>query len=627
MYKKIMRFFKNTLDTIGANILADGKVKFRIWAPDAKSIDLIIKRNNGDIVLPMKRDKKEFFSLTTDIAHAGTLYQYKINKGLAVPDPVSKFQPYDVHGPSEVIAEEFDWEDDLKWKGRPWEEAIIYELHIGTFTEAGTFLAAVEKLDHLVELGITAIEIMPVSDFPGKRNWGYDGVLPFAPDSSYGRPEDLKNLIKEAHKRGLMVFLDVVYNHFGPEGNYLWTYASSRFFTDKYKTPWGSAINFENGYVREFFILNAIYWLETFRFDGLRFDAVHAIFDQSAPDIIEEINARVRSYFKDERYIHLVLENDNNETKYLNALKEYKGFDAQWNDDFHHCAHILATGEDKGYYIDYTKEVTGQPASYFLGRTLTEGFAYQGEISPYREGKHRGKSCTEFPLTKFVTFIQNHDQIGNRPFGNRLSTLAYTDMIKAIACIYLMAPSVPLLFMGEEWNASTPFQFFCDFEEALAKAVRKGRSEEFSRFPEFSNPEIIKRIPDPTAENTFKKSKLNWDELNIQDHSLVFKCYKELIRKRKQYITPEIQALNTAKGSFNVINDRALVARWEAPEKLSLLAYINLNNESINDLDRPVGYKLIAESRNGTGERLTQKGILSARSVCWFSNGVSNEQG
>ena len=406
-------------------------------------------------------------------------------------DPASRYQPEDVHGPSEVVdPAAFAW-TDLEWQGRPWKEAVLYEMHIGAFTPEGTFGAAVTKLDYLLELGVTAIEIMPVGDFPGRRDWGYDGALSYAPDASYGRPEELKALVDAAHARGLMVLLDVVYNHFGPEGSFLKAIAP-QFFTERYKTPWGEAINMDgdgSGPVREYFIHNALYWIEEFHFDGLRFDAVHAILDDSPRHLLEELAERVRSAFPGD-HVHLILENEENQASRLarDSTGRPRWYTAQWNDDLHHVLHVAVTGELAGYYGDYI----GRPEK--LGRALAEGFAFQGEVMPYRGGP-RGEPSGALPPTAFVAFAQNHDQVGNRAFGDRLSAIASPEAVRAVGAVYLLLPQIPMLFMGEEWGAAQPFPFFCDFGPDLAQAVRKGRREEFARFPEFEDPAVRERIP------------------------------------------------------------------------------------------------------------------------------------
>ena len=469
----------------GAQCRDDGSVRFRLWAPAARQVELCFGDVNPPAYLPLDQRDNGWFELVTDAVRPGTQYRFRIDHAQKVPDPASRFQPRDVHGPSEIIdPDSFFWLDRA-WQGRKWEEAVIYELHVGTFTPRGTFLAACERLDYLADLGITALELMPVSDFPGQRNWGYDGVYSFAPDSTYGRPEDLKELVQSAHSRGIMVLLDVVYNHFGPEGNYLGGYAP-QFFTDRHHTPWGNGINFdgsESRAVRDFFIHNALYWLNEYHFDGLRLDAVHAIADDSTPDILTELADTVRSSIAPDRHVHLILENDRNQSRYLQRTVTSKErcrprtYTAQWNDDIHHALHVLITGEKDGYYSDYAEHPLDQ-----LGRCLVEGFAYQGETSLHRNGATRGEPTQGLPLSAFVSFLQNHDQIGNRAFGERITQLADPRAVRAASAILLLAPSPPLLFMGEEFGAQSPFLFFCDFEKDLAQAVTAGRRNEFAHF-------------------------------------------------------------------------------------------------------------------------------------------------
>jgi maltooligosyltrehalose trehalohydrolase len=468
-------------------------VRFRLWAPAAKRVMLEISGQQGEVALEMPRLDQDWFELTSDCGGPGSKYAYQIDGGLKVPDPASRFQPNDVHGRSEVIdAEEFDWAD-ADWVGRPWEQVVLYELHVGTFTRQGTFAGVQRRLDYLADLGVTAIELMPLADFPGARNWGYDGVLPFAPDSGYGRPSDLKQLVQAAHRRGLMVFLDVVYNHFGPEGNYLASYAP-QFFTHRHHTPWGDAINFYgpgSRLVRDFFMHNALYWLEEYHFDGLRLDAVDQIADRSHPDFLSELAETVRRIFS-RRAVHLVLENDNNAAHYLRPARQL--FNAQWNDDIHHALHVTLTGENDGYYADYKEEPVRR-----AGRCLTEGFDYQGQASRFRGGRVRGEASRWLPPTSFVSFLQNHDQIGNRAFGERILKLAAACPVKTVMTILLLAPQPPLIFMGEEFGAQTPFLFFCDFGRELAAKVTEGRRNEFCRFVRFRDPDLRAQIPDPST--------------------------------------------------------------------------------------------------------------------------------
>ncbi len=537
----------------GAELQADGRVRFRLWAPPHREVQIEL---DGETVA-MRATGAGWHELVTDCARAGTRYRFVLPDGLRVPDPASRYQPEDVHGPSEVVdPAAYAWRD-ANWSGRPWEEAVVYELHIGGFTPEGTFRAAIGKLDHLVALGVTALEIMPIGDFPGRRNWGYDGVLPYAPDSSYGRPDDLKALIEAAHDRGLMVLLDVVYNHFGPDGAYIHPIAPQT-FTERHKTPWGSAINFDgpdSGPVREFVIHNALYWIEEFHLDGLRLDAVHAILDDSPKHLLEELAERVRAAAPD-RHIHLILENEENQAERLarNEHGEPRWYTAQWNDDAHHVLHVAASGETKGYYADYKGDTDK------LGRALAEGFAFQGELMPYR-GRPRGTPSADLPPTAFVAFIQNHDQIGNRAFGDRVTNFAPAAAVRAIAAVYLLLPQIPMLFMGEEWAAAQPFPFFCDFGPELADAVRKGRREEFARFPEFQDPAMRERIPDPMAEETFASAKLDWEDIERSPHSGWVDWYRRILAIRRAEIMPRLSAIQ-AGGRYEVLGDGAVVVRW-----------------------------------------------------------------
>ena len=527
----------------GAEVLSDGGVRFRLWAPGAKRVELVLENKSS----PMK-SAEGWFEHTDPQAGPGALYRYRIDGELLVPDPASRFQPRDVDGPSEVIdPHAFQWTDHA-WSGRPWNEAVIYELHVGTFTPHGSYSAVQAKLAELVDLGITAIELMPLSDFAGRRNWGYDGVLPFAPDSAYGRPEELKGLINAAHSAGLMVFLDVVYNHFGPKGNYLHRYAP-QFFTDRYKTPWGSAIDFSNDIVRQYFVHNVLYWLGEYRFDGLRFDAVHAIIDESPKHVLDEICETVRAVVPGAR--HLVLENDANQARFIGPGR----YTAQWNDDSHHAYHVLATGESDGYYVAYADD----PARR-LARCLAEGFAYQGEISPFNN-EPRGEPSAHLPASCFVDFLQNHDQIGNRAFGERLISLSNEQALKALTAIQLLAPSPPLLFMGEEWGCRQPFLFFCDFEGELGEAIRNGRREEFARFAAFRDPAVRERIPDPLAESTFRQCVLDWGKRD----AAWLEHYKELLQLRQRAIAPR----SFGPGKYRMLGERAFEVRWDG---LMLLA-------------------------------------------------------
>ncbi|MDY6908576.1 MAG: malto-oligosyltrehalose trehalohydrolase [Thermodesulfobacteriota bacterium] len=561
----------------GAEALEGGGVRFRLWAPDARSVELHLEASpQMKAPLPMTAQGDGWYERVLAEAGPGTRYRFRIDGDLLVPDPASRHQPEGVHGPSEVIdPEAFEW-DDAAWTGRPWNEAVFYELHVGTFTPGGTFRSACHRLNHLTELGVTAVELMPVADFPGRRNWGYDGVLPFAPARAYGRPDDLKHLVQEAHRRGLMVFLDVVYNHFGPEGNYLHTYARSAFFTTRYRTPWGAAINFDgpgSRTVRDFFIQNALYWLEEFRFDGLRLDAVHAIRDRSRPDFLEELAQAVRNGPGRHRRIHLVLENDDNAARYLQRDPEGRPvhYTAQWNDDIHHACHVLLTGETEGYYADYADEATRH-----LARCLAEGFAYQGEPSPYRGGRKRGEPSEHLPPEAFVSFLQNHDQVGNRAFGDRLQLLAEDRAIRAALAVVLLAPAPPLLFMGEEFGCRRPFPFFCDFGPELAANVTRGRRKEFERFPAFRDPAARAAIPDPNAEATFASAVLDWAEAETGGGRSRRDWIRRLLALRRDEIVPLLPLLGGRSGSIVGVSKTALAVRWRGDDGTTLALAANL---------------------------------------------------
>ncbi|HET7877064.1 MAG TPA: malto-oligosyltrehalose trehalohydrolase, partial [Methylomirabilota bacterium] len=488
----------------GAETREDGTTRFRLWAPAARSVELWLE--DGGRALPMARAADGWAELATAEARPGARYRFRIDGALLVPDPASRFQPDDVHGPSEVVDPlAYAWSDG-GWSGIPAERLVFYELHVGTFARHGTFARVAARLEYLASLGVTAIELMPVADFPGRWGWGYDGVLPFAPEARYGRPEELKALVDAAHAGGLAVFLDVVYNHFGPEGNYLHRYAPA-FFNTRSRTPWGDAINYDgpgSEVVRAFVVHNALYWLEEFHMDGLRLDAVHAVRDGSPSHVLVELARAVAEGPGSERRVHLVLENDGNEARYLvRDGAPHRLYQAQWDDDLHHALHVLLTGEQGGYYADY------HPPLWALGRSLTEGFAYQGEYSGYR-GRRRGEPSRDLRPTAFVGFLQNHDQVGNRAFGERITALAPPEAVRAATAVHLLAPSLPLVFMGQEWGAAEPFLFFSDLGPDLGPAVAEGRRREFARFREFGDAAARERIPDPQAAETYGRSVLDW---------------------------------------------------------------------------------------------------------------------
>ncbi len=539
----------------GATCLDDGRVRFRLWAPSQKNIGLVLE--SAGSVLPMNAAGNGWFELATDRAAPGDLYRYELSSGQRVPDPASRRQHHDVHDASVVVdPRAYEWRQG-DWRGRPWHETVLYELHVGTFSPSGDFAGVRDKLKVLAEQGITAVELMPIADFPGRWNWGYDGVLPYAPDASYGTPDDLKALIEAAHGLGLMIFLDVVYNHFGPDGNYLHAYAP-QFFTERRRTPWGAAIDYAQRPVRDFFIHNALYWLNEYRFDGLRFDAVHEIVDDGSPTILHELAETVRSSVDSGRHVHLVLENDDNAASLLvrNAASVPRYYTAQWNDDFHHAAHAVATGESSGYYADYADAPVRR-----LGRALAEGFIYQGERSEYRE-RPRGEVSRTLPAAAFVDFIQNHDQVGNRAFGDRLTVLAPPEAVAALQAVLLLAPAVPLLFMGEEYGATEPFCFFADFMGPLADAVRNGRRNEFARFADFADPAARERIPDPTAESTYRASKLDWDKRAEARHHDWAARTRAILDVRGREIAPRFGRMYGGAAHAEVTEPALLSVHW-----------------------------------------------------------------
>ena len=562
----------------GATLMSGG-VRFRLWAPAARRIEVGVGSTESALAWrAMQRDTDGWFDQTIDGLPAGTRYSFRVDGGSIVPDPASRYNPNDVHGASAVVDPlAYEWRDE-NWRGRRWDDAVIYELHVGTFSPEGTFAGVEKRLDYLADLGVTAIELMPIADFPGKRNWGYDGALPFAPDAAYGTPETLKSLVDAAHARGLMVLQDVVYNHFGPEGNYLHLYAPN-FFTDRHQTPWGAAINFDGAssrVVRDFFIHNALYWLEEFHFDGLRLDAVHAIADDSSPDILEELAVTVRERIGAERAIHLVLENDDNEARRLtrNADGAPLSYTAQWNDDVHHALHTIVTGETQGYYGDYVDAPIAR-----LARCLAEGFGYQGETSAWRGGRARGEPSAALPPDAFISFLQNHDQIGNRALGERIYALADPARIRAALAIILLAPSPPLIFMGDEFAAATPFLFFCDFEPALAAAVTRGRRDEFRSFAEFADSDSADQIPDPSSAATFAQSKLDWRSLRSTDHAEWHALYRHLLQLRKRSIVPLIRNIALPKRISRTWADAAFGVTWPLNDGGALELDANLGNQ------------------------------------------------
>ncbi|KAA0890742.1 malto-oligosyltrehalose trehalohydrolase [Pusillimonas sp. ANT_WB101] len=547
--------------THGPVIQADGRVRFRLWAPDASGVALEVA---GGKTIPMCDVGAGMYEVHVNCA-PGTKYSFRLDSGLAVPDPASRLQDGDPQDASVVVdVADYAWRN-AGWMGRPWSETVLYEVHVGLL---GGFRGLQERLPDLADLGVTAIELMPIADFPGARNWGYDGVLPFAPENSYGSPGELKELIDTAHGLGIQVFLDVVYNHFGPEGNFLHTYAAA-FFRDDIQTPWGPAIDFRQPQVRAFFAENALYWLREYRFDGLRLDAVHAI---EGHDWLLEMAAFVRreiAAIVPGRHVHLVVENDDNSASLLQA-----GFDAQWNDDEHHVLHHMLTGEAQSYYADYADE----PASR-LARCLAQGFDYQGQPSPFRAGRPRGEPSAGLPPTSFVFFLQNHDQTGNRPWGERLRTLCAhnEDALRAAIALQLLTPQIPLLFMGEEYGALAPFLYFTSFKnEGLVQAIREGRQREHADATHRDGAPL--GLPDPNDKKT-------WDAcmalpgLSVERNREWRTLYGQLLGVRHAFIIPYLDGACSL--SARVLGPMAVQASWQLNNGTVLSVYCNLSNADV----------------------------------------------
>ncbi len=551
-----------------------GETRLSLWAPASKTVAVLTPDGSSAPMQPVG----EGWHVARLKLPPGGRYRFACD-GAAVPDPASRSQPEGPEGWSEVTdPEAYHW-TDAAWAGRAWRETVLYELHVGTFSREGTFLGAIQHLDHLAALGVTMIELMPVATFPGSRNWGYDGVLPYAPHHGYGSPDDLKRLVDACHGKGLSVVLDVVYNHFGPAANKIPDYAPG-FFTKRHETPWGEAIDFDGaqaGPVREFFIQNAIYWVREFHMDGLRLDAVQAVFDDGPEHILDELARRVRAAAPG-RVAHLTLENDKNDARWLGD----DSYAAQWNDDFHHVMRVLVARRRDGYYVDYTDAPLRR-----LGQALAEGFSYQGEESTHRPGLHRGTPSAHLPPTAFVNFLQNHDQVGNTPFGNRLTALAPDEAVRLGTAVMLLTPAIPMLFMGQEWGSARPFDYFCDYPEAVANMVRSGRREEFSHLPEFSDPATLKRLADPNAASTWDGSTLDWDALGEPPHAAWLAFHRQLLAVRREAVVPLLPLIGGSSGAFRVLETTdsagagALAVTWRLSDGRRLTMAANFSNQPV----------------------------------------------
>lgn len=550
----------------GPQCVKDDLWQFRLWAPGLQSLSLEIE---GEPILVMEPAGEGWFAAEAKAA-PGTRYRFVLPDGLKVPDPASRAQSGGVHSWSVVT--ETVVPGRPAWPGRPWEETVVMEVHAGVL---GGFSGVEAELERLAAIGVTAIELMPIAAFPGSRGWGYDGVLPFAPHEAYGSPADLRRLIDRAHELGLMVFLDVVYNHFGPDGNYLGLYAP-QFFHAEIATPWGGAVAVSEPAVTAFFCENAAMWIEDYGFDGLRLDAVHAI---RSPEFLDDLAKQVRQALPPERHVHLVLENEEND-----AARLVPGvYDAQWNDDFHNTVHALLTGERESYYADFADDSTEK-----LARCLSEGFVYQGEPSPNHRGVPRGTKSGHLSPTAFVNFLQNHDQIGNRAFGERLTKLISTERLRAAMAMLLLSPQIPLLFMGEETGSQTPFQFFTEFHDKLADAVREGRRREFSGFAAFADVASRQRIPDPNAASTFERSKPAPGPEAAHWKSFITK----LLKLRFEHIVPHLAGASSI--GARVITFGAVEARWRLGDGSVLTMVVNFGKQpfEIPDYDMPPIFSL-----------------------------------
>jgi len=516
--------------TLGAKYLGKNRCRFCVWAPNAVSVSVhIVEPEERSVVL--ERDQRGYHYAVVTGVESGCLYYYILDGEKERPDPASRYQPQGVHGPSQVVdSNGFQWSDH-HWSGLDQKDLVFYELHVGTFTDGGTFQDIIHFLPQLKELGITAIELMPLAQFPGSRNWGYDGVYPFAVQNSYGGPEGLRRLVDACHNHGLAVFVDVVYNHLGPEGNYLADFGP--YFTDHYHTPWGKAINFDGGYssdVRRYFIENALYWVSEFHIDGLRLDAIHAILDLSALHFLEELGEAVHQkaqYLG--RRVQVIAESDLNSPRVIRprVVGGY-GLDGQWSDDFHHALHALITGEQQGYYRDFG-------SISHMAKAFGTGYVYTGQYSEFRRRRHGDYPELCLP-DRFIVFSQNHDQVGNRALGNRLTTLVSFAGCKLAACVVLLSPFIPLLFMGEEYGEEAPFQYFTSHTDPeLVEAVRSGRRQEFSEF------DWQGEVPDPQDENTFLRSRLNHDLCRKGHHKVLRELYRQLLRQRRE-LKPLLEA-------------------------------------------------------------------------------------
>ena len=551
--------------------------RFRVWAPEATHVELVLERPAATTV-SMDGQADGQFTTTRQDAPPGTLYRYRVDGRGPFPDPASRYQPHGVHGPSQVIdPHDFTW-SDADWPGEPRDGLVFYELHVGTFTPEGTFQAAAERLSWLAELGTTAVVLMPVSDFPGGRNWGYDGVAPFAPARCYGAPNDLRTFVDTAHRVGLAVHLDVVYNHLGPDGAYQGAF-SRQYYSETHQSPWGQGINFDgpgSAHVRRYVLENALYWMHEYHMDGLRLDATHAIIDDNATPIVAEIAEVVRASDRNRPHPRVVIAEDHRNMAHMIRERGAGGWglDGVWSDDFHHEMRRALTGDGDGYFADFD----GSPGQ--IATTIRDGWFYRGQYSTYFE-ERRGTDPTDLPLARFVVFLQNHDQVGNRAYGERLHHDVTLAAYRAASALLLLAPETPLLFMGQEWAATSPFRYFTDHNEELGRAVTAGRRREFRRFARFADPEAAARIPDPQAVETFLASRLVWDEASREPHAGVLRLYQRLLALRRS--EPALRAsVRSGRSDLATVDDGAIIVRREASAARTVVTVVRLHGAGMS---------------------------------------------
>ena len=586
------------MQVVGAQPIGEQECQFLVWAPFAQNVDLQLEAPARSE--PMQKNAQGYFHCTARGVSPGSTYLYRLDQMTCRPDPASRSQPHGVHGPSEVTSARFGWRDS-GWKGLPLDQLIVYEIHVGTFTPEGTFDAIIPRLPALQQLGVNTIELMPVAQFPGRRNWGYDGVYPFAVQNSYGGPDGLRRLVDACHGLGMCLALDVVYNHLGPEGNYLRNFGP--YFTDRYRTPWGQAINFDgpqSDHVRRFFIENALHWVSDFHVDALRLDAIHAIVDTSAIPFLEELPQQVQDLGAQlGRRVHVIAESDLNDSRIVRP-REMGGFgcDGQWNDDFHHALHSLLAEERAGYYESFG-------SLQHLATAFNCGYVYSGQYSPYRERRY-GNSSLDVPARRFVVFAQNHDQVGNRARGERLSTIVGFEKLKLAAGAVLLSPFVPLLFMGEEYGETAPFQYFVSHHDAqLIEAVRKGRKEEFARFGWKQD------LPDPQAVETFERSRLHWTLRESGKHQILRNFYAELLGLRRS-----VPALSTLSKEHTracaCSNSSMILERWHGRDRLFASFNFSETPARISSPRCPAGWRKVFDSAEA---RWAGPGSSSSESV------------